>query len=337
MVAMEGKIVVPLDGSTLAETALPLAIKLAKFTGTRLLLLRVTVLPVELEAAFAEENPAHLLPLPYLEKVRADLTNPAKYPAFTPDRVEVMVSRGNFTYEIPEIAQAEGGSLIVMTTHGLAGFTQLLLDGVTRQVLRNSNLPVIVLRPDLVEAHKEDTSASEPISSGQLPLTIAVPLDGEAVSEAALEPACRLAEKLGAGVKLIRVVKPVQPILLDAPVMEILHPDGEQSEELHYRLEEAAHYLAQLKEKVVANWKNVTFETEVLTGDPAERLVEWAKEEEPFLIALATHARGGVGQILLGSVADEILRKGACPVLLVHIKKGYQGWKPRALEIPVLS
>ena len=71
---MEGKIAVPLDGSPLAETAFPFAIKLAKLTNAQLLLLRVTVLPVELEAAYNKENPDELMPLTYLEKVRVAIT-----------------------------------------------------------------------------------------------------------------------------------------------------------------------------------------------------------------------------------------------------------------------
>ena len=332
---MEGKIAVPLDGSPLAETAFPFAIKLAKLTNAQLLLLRVTVLPVELEAAYNKENPDELMPLTYLEKVRVAITNPAECVSLELDQVEVKAIHGKFTYEIPEIAQAEGADLIVMTTHGLGGFTRLLLGSVTQQILRNSKLPVIVLRPNLVKEQLKPIS--EPISFGQRPVTIAVPLDGDPASEAVLEPACRLAEKLKATVTLLRVVKNVQPILLDEPVMEILYSQDDQSEDLRYRQDEARRYLSHLKESLAAYWQNISFKTEVLTGTPAEKLVEWSGQTQPFLMAMATHARGGVGHILLGSVADEVMREAACPVLMTHINKDYQGWPRTATMVQTLK
>jgi nucleotide-binding universal stress UspA family protein len=329
VITMGGKIAVPLDGSPLAEKALPFAIKLANLTGVQLLLLRVTVFPVELEEAYTKDKPGELLPMAYLERVMAAITNPTEYFRLEPDRVEVKVGRGKFTYEIPEIAQAEGADLIVMTTHGLGGFTRLLLGSVTQQILRNSKLPVIVLRSNL--AKEQIAPISEPIGFGQQPITIAVPLDGDPVSEAVLEPACRLAGKLKANITLLRVVKNVQPILLDEPVMEILYSQEDQSEDLRYRMDEARRYLRQLKENLAGYWKEITFEAEVLPGNPPEKLVEWSSQARPLLMALATHARGGVGHILLGSVADEVMREVACPVMMVHINKEYQGWARTAL------
>ncbi len=322
---MEGKIVVPLDGSPLAETAIPFAMELAKLTGAKLLLLRVCVFSVDLEENYVKEHPGEMMSLAYLEKVRAEVTNSARGLSLDPDRVEVKVCQGKFTYEIPEEAGVEGTGLIVMTTHGLGGFTRLLLGSVTQQVLRNSKIPVIVLRPELVKDQTEITA--EPVSFQQTPLTIVVPLDGDPASEAALEPACWLAAKLKAKIKLLQVVSHVQPILLDEPVVEILYSAEDQTEDLRYRREAARHYLNQLKESLEAYWKNISFETEVITGKPAASLVKWSEKTRPTLMAIATHARGGVGHILLGSVADEVMRKSTCPVLMVHINKDYPGWR----------
>jgi nucleotide-binding universal stress UspA family protein len=68
-------------------------------------------------------------------------------------------------------------------------------------------------------------------------------------------------------------------------------------------------------------------------GNPPEKLVEWSNQVRHFIMALATHARGGVGHILLGSVADEVMRAAACPVIMVHIHKDYQGWAGTALAV----
>ena len=326
---MYTKIAVALDGSPLAEKALPLAVKLAKLTAARLLLLRVTVLPLELEEAYTRENPHELMPLTYLEKVKAEITGPAEYFRLAPDQVDIKVSRGKFTNEIPEVAEEEGANLIVMTSHGLGGFSRLLMGSVTQQVLRNSRLPVIVLHPR--PAKEPAGPVAEPISFGERPLTIAVPLDGEPASEAVLEPACQLAGQLHANIRLLRVVNSVQPILLDEPVVEILYSQEDQSDDLRYRREEAAHYLARLRGELAACWQNVTFDTEVLSGYPADKLVAWAGRTQPFLVAMATHARGGVGRILLGSVADEVMREAGCPVFMVHIPKDYEGWAKTSL------
>lgn len=338
----KSKIAVALDGSVLAETALPFAIKLAKLGEARLLLLRLTVLPAEVEIAYARENPHQVRPLDYLEKVRTSIiTSSDENLRLEPDRVEVKVGRGKFAYEIPEEAEEAGAELIIITTHGLGGFTRLLLGSITQQTLRNSRLPVIVLRPGHLKPKERETTLSNPLletvpnrsePNGPALLTVAALLDGEPTAEAVLVPVCRLAEKIGAGVKLLQVVVNVPPLKLDEPLMEILYDPQEESSSLRVRQTEALAYLQQIKTKLEADWKNISFETEVLTGRPADELVNWAHKTSPFLMAMAMHARGEVGRFILGSVADEIMREGACPLLMVRIPKDYRGYAGEPLQ-----
>lgn len=140
---------------------------------------------------------------------------------------------------------------------------------------------------------------------------ILVALDGSDVSEQALPHAEALAEKFGSTLVLLRAY----PILSSTSVAASSPQDPTQIHRLEQQV--AERYLAWNAERLRA--KGHTVETALVAGTPAEEIVDRAKSAAADLIVMTTHGRGGLGRLVFGSVADEVLRKAACPVLLVRV------------------
>jgi nucleotide-binding universal stress UspA family protein len=136
-----GTILVPLDGSVLAETALPEALELARERGARLLLVRaaeahtpVAVDPTQAQVRVVQEAEA------YLASVKARLA------ATGMTDIETSVWYGSPAYAIVEAARLRRADLIVMTTHGRTGLGRLILGSVAESVLRGTTTPILLLR-----------------------------------------------------------------------------------------------------------------------------------------------------------------------------------------------
>jgi nucleotide-binding universal stress UspA family protein len=138
-----GTILVPVDGSALAEAALPRALELAKVSGARVLLLRAAqaptvpgVDPTEAQARVVREAEA------YLAQLQARLTREGGV------KVETSVWYGPAAHAIVEAAQLHRADEIVMTTHGRSGLGRLLLGSVAESVLRGTTTPILLLRAE---------------------------------------------------------------------------------------------------------------------------------------------------------------------------------------------
>jgi nucleotide-binding universal stress UspA family protein len=136
-------ILVPLDGSALAEAALPRALELAEVSGARVLLLRAaqasTLLgadPTEAQVKVVSEAEA------YLAEVQQRLTGQGRV------TVETSVWYGPAAYAIVEAARIRRVDQIVMTTHGRSGLGRLLLGSVAESVLRGTTTPILLLRAE---------------------------------------------------------------------------------------------------------------------------------------------------------------------------------------------
>jgi nucleotide-binding universal stress UspA family protein len=134
-------ILVPLDGSTLAEGALGRAAELAGDTGARLLLLRA----VEASALLGTDRvDAEVRLVRDAEEYLAAVSARAR--AMGARNVATSVWYGAPAWAIPEAARAYGADLIVMTTHGRSGLGRLILGSVAEQVLRATTAPILLLR-----------------------------------------------------------------------------------------------------------------------------------------------------------------------------------------------
>jgi len=300
-------ILVPLDGSPFAEQALPLARELARATRSKLRLVLVHELPgppvdvasarlyTSIEVAVRKSERA------YLQGVAARLREAS------PTRVHTALLGGPIGPALATYVEEIGADLIVMSTHGRGPFRRFWLGSVADHLVRTAEVPVLLVRPS-----EEATGQAPPPVIQE----ILVPLDGSPLAEAALGPASAVAGALGAGLLLLQVVQPI--VLMTDPPLAV--PTGYDDRLTTIRRREAQDYLDSLRDKLGAQGLRVS--TAAVVGGPlAPTILELAGPDRVGLIAIATHGRGGLRRLALGSVADKLVRGADQPVLVVRPAK----------------
>ena len=137
---------------------------------------------------------------------------------------------------------------------------------------------------------------------------ILVPLDREAGAEVALPVAVDLAKSDGTVIRLVYVAPTPSAIVAEGRVIAYADQESDRLQHLGMDyLREAAHQLAGLP-----------IEYAVRFGEPAEEILEEAREFGADLVVMATHGRSGVARLMLGSVAEAVLRRSEVPVVLVR-------------------
>ncbi len=299
---MYTRILVPLDGSQLAEQVLPYALLVGKALKSRIRLLQVFE-PLSPDLA----RPSHGM---YLDQVSeafrakaqdylANVAEPMKKSGLV---VSISVHEGSPAHYITEEAAAEPSTLVAMTTHGRSGVGRWLLGSVTDKVLHASNNPLLVIRP------KEP--ASSPATAAIT--TIIAPLDGSALAEEGLPHVTTLSKALGAKVLLVRITPSASDYYR---YMEYsVGPYRDFSVEIDA---EATEYLHRVSQGLRLN-SVASVEERLLHGNPAAAIIDLAKDIQDNLIAMTTHGRSGLGRWILGSVADRVVRHSGGPVLMIH-------------------
>lgn len=296
---MYGNIIVPLDGSTFAESALPLALALARRTGAHVHLVTV----VEPMPSFTYDN----WETDAAEWVREYLDNAeGRVGPHVEGRVSTTLERGDVVDRLEAQAAEKKADLVVMATHGRGTFSRLWLGSVADGFLHRTNRPVIMVRPEQDEGYP-DLAAETPVRR------LLVPLDGSELSETALEHATEFGRLFGASYHLVRVVS--YPHDLASPYVP--HTTQLNQNVLHEATVAAEEYLQERAERMRREGLEVTMS---VTVDPQAGhgiLVE-AETVACDAIAMATHGRRGVSRALLGSAADKVLRGTHLPVLLLR-------------------
>ena len=295
-------IMVPLDGSEFSEQALPTACAIADESGARLRLVHVHQSPsLPLDPASASSYTTAELVIrmgegAYLQKVRAQLRWEGRV-------VSAMTVRGGVVAPaLIEHAREIEADLVVMATHGRGPLQRFWLGSVADGMVRASDVPVLLVRP------KEGESRCTP---AHLIHRILVPLDGSPLAEQALSPAGALAQAVGAELDLVQVVRPVLPGVDPA----IPLPSSHGQELTAHARARAQGYLHGVAEHY--RQRGIGVCTSVGIGlDPIEVLLERARAPQYDVLALATHGRGGVRRLALGSVADKLVRAAEIPVLV---------------------
>ena len=297
-----GPIMVPLDGSEVAERALPLAAELARRSGAPVELVHVHV-PIPAEPIYVEGLPIfdeHLHPRrreherAYLERLRARLE---------PDvSARISLLDGPIASTLASHARAASAWLVVLTTHGRGGIERAWLGSTADELARVSPVPLLLVRPE-----------SAP---GAVPRRILVPLDGSATSEGILPHAAALARVTGAEMVLFGVVRPIEAAvwLPEGALGGMAMP---QADVLHRQQGAASAYLQEKARGLGAAGLPARARVEVAASVPAA-VIAAADAERVDLIAMATHGRSGLARLALGSVADKVVRAGRIPVLLLR-------------------
>jgi nucleotide-binding universal stress UspA family protein len=291
---MSSVILVPLDGSGLAERALPPAERLARTGSRRLVLIRVVELFLPAgEVCIESEHPMLDEARAYISRIAAPLIEAGL-------DVECAVAYGAPAQQLLAAIQVRRPDFVVMATHGRSSFGRWLHGSVADAVLCHSPTPVL-----LVPSHLAGRPAA-----GRRPRLV-VPLDGSALSEAVLPAVVELAAELRAEIVLTRVVR-----ILDSLYPEVIEfvPSADDGQ-----LEEARTYLSGVAQRLMAGPGALPVRIRTEVGTDTGATIAWlAGDECADLIVMGTHGRSGVVRFVLGSVANGTLRQARTPLLLIR-------------------
>lgn len=298
-------ILVALDGSSFGEEALPWALGLARRAGANLDLVHVhTPKPLLQPSDSARYVYDPSIEIERRREEQLYLSATEKWlAAVSPVPTTSAVVSGPPTEGILERIKEVEASLLVMATHGRGPVGRFFLGGVVDELVRQATIPMLLVR-STSESGSESALVPEPLVDNVL-----VALDGSALAEEVLGPAVDLARLLGSCCTLLRVV---ETEVKSSGGIRGLGPSPEVSGET------VAH--AYLK-KVVGRLSDerVPVQTQVVVSPRAdEAILEAAKSRPGDVIALATHGHGGLRRIILGSVADKVIRGTANPILVVR-------------------
>ncbi len=207
--------------------------------------------------------------------------------------------------EILAYVEEAHSDLIAMTTHGRSGWKRWVLGSVAQTVLRRTSVPVLLVRaPEALPGYR---------ATGDMTMEmhhILAPTDFSEFSKKAIDYAFGLAQQFGAKLSLLHVIEmpafPVEGFVPPGPGATLLEDLERQA-----RLDLAG----LLPEAKAAKVEVVRL---VVMGKPYREIVETAAAENVDLIVMATHGRTGLSHLLIGSVAERVVRTAPCPVLTLR-------------------
>ena len=288
-------ILVPLDGSALAETALPFAAALARGSGAQLTLTRAALAHTPpggdaISDQVAANNEAEAYLAAVAERIRPSAPELQTATTYGPAAEMILAER-----------RVRDADLIVMATHGRGGLGRLLYGSVADQVLRASPVPVLLVPANLSQMLPADK-----------PARVLVALDGSDRSAEILAPAAALAKALGAEMSLLQSVKlernPNDATSLRDTLLLIepsAAPERRDGAEVH--LERLA---------VDLRAEGLSVQVHAVTGDAAGVILSEAGSQQADLIAMATHGRTGLARLVMGSVTSAVLKSAQRPLLV---------------------
>lgn len=292
-------LLVPLDGSRLAEAVLPPAFALATACGSTITLLHV----IEHQAPKTVHGEPHLSDLAgataYLQSVAGQYARSA-----VPVEIHVHPNEEHdVARSIAEHADEFGADLILLATHGSGGVRDFLFGTIAQQVLQRGTQPVLLVRPEYEypEAFRYQT--------------IMVPLDGTEEAEMVLPMAVMLTSRAGARLHLVRVVPTVGTLPGTSGAVATFLP-GATTALLNIEEREAREYLDALRRRL-----SPASSIEVRRGDIARELARAGAKAGADLIMMSTHGRAGIESYWSGSVAAKVLSRYSRPLLLMRIRR----------------
>ncbi len=292
-------VLVPLDGTPLAERALPLANTVARAAGARVILLRAV-----------ETQPAPGIDVGVGPSAERELREAEEYLSEVARRlpglgiVETAVFRGDATDAVLEETRVRRVDLLVMATRARSGLDRLVHGSVAEAVLARTPVPVLLVRGD--DGVVAPQMATRP--------RLIVPLDGSSFSEEVLPIAAEMATRLGAEIVLTQCVPAPDRPRRPGDGHVVAHSD-QRVDALETR---ARDYLHGVAARLASTHGVGPVRIDVRVGLPAESIAQAASEHDAMLVVMATHGRNGLARMLMGSVADAVLHHGQVPLLLVR-------------------
>jgi len=289
------RVLIPLDGSPLAEKALaPTAQLLQRAQGPHdVILLRVVRYPSPDIGLMGAYNPfiMNALLADALDASRDYLRQVSHVPALHGVSLTLIAKEGRPASVICEHAHHQHADLIVLTSHGRSALTQVVLGSVAEAVGRQAHIPTLIIR--------EEKTLFPPHDSHE-PLTMLVPLDGIALAETALDSAVTFARAFNGTIHLLHVL-----------------PTRSGTTAADRELDDKAHlYLSLISDRLQC--QDITVARTLAWGDPAEAITTAIQHTHYDLIVMATHGYAGIVRLLEGSVTDDVLHRVQVPILVIH-------------------
>ena len=320
------RILVPLDGSALAERALPIAARLARSSGGSITLLRVVPSPLAFTSQPTESSVPmqgdvdsdHAGAVAYLTRITAssELAGVA---------TNTEVFRSTPAEMILSVARSKQMDIIIMCSHGYTGMTRWALGSVAEKVASHAPVPVLVLR-------KGGLVPASPHPDAPRPLRVLVALDGSTRAELGIEPAAYLSAALAApfqgALHLMQVVKPANADIGESNIDE----DGESQAVLdrvrRYLSSLVGHLVEGRMVSAVTDLKLPVSWSVAVDPDIASALIRVAENGDDAqeagvsggcdIITMTTHGYGGVQRWAMGSITARVLRATRLPLLIVR-------------------
>ena len=221
-----------------------------------------------------------------------------------------VLDRGPTVEAVREEADRVGADLIVMTTHGRGGLQRAWFGSVAEGIVRGAKRPVLLVRP--TENETDQSSGKDPVQDTAGPFRrILVPLDGSTTAKRALDLAKGLAGASDATLILLHVVSPQVATTYPFRSVPIQEDSGSPDEGERWAREDLEETAAPLRES------GLSVETGVRRSHhPGLEILGEIGRSSADLVVMTTRGHGAAGRLLLGSVADKVLRGAQVPVLL---------------------
>jgi nucleotide-binding universal stress UspA family protein len=297
-------LLVPLDGSRLSESILPIAARLARRADATLTLIHV----VEKHAPAAKHSQRHLVTP---AEAAAYLDETARLPVLEGLRVVTHVHEAevrDVARSITEHTAELAPDLVVMSTHGVGGARRLLFGTIAQQVISLGATPVLLARPD---------RRGLPAPSREW-VTIIAPIDGDPAHEKALPVAADLARAFSCRLHLLMVTPRPAELAGSERVAGVLLP-GATRIKLEMDSAAASAYVAARAEGLASSGVTTSFEAS--RGDPSRAIVRTARRLSADLVVMGTHGRAGTEAFYEGSVAARVTAHSRAPLLLVPLRE----------------
>ena len=296
---MFNHILLPLDGSELAEAAIPYTLELCRHFGSQVTLLHI----IEKDASPEVHGQRHLTSEPeaceYLGEIQEKyFGNCGK------------LERHVHTEEVSQVAQSIvqhsdefSPDLIILCAHGQGGLRDIVAGTIAQQVIANGDVPVLLIHPE------------EPFTGLG---NILIAMDGDPEHDLALDVAVELARKLNADLRLVRIVPTYATLSGEQAALGTMLPATTQTY-LDVVEDEAVDYLQDHLDNICG--QGINCEAEVQRGDPAQEVVKSAITSNANLIILGTHGKSGLSAFWSGSVAPKIIAKTKTAILLYPVRR----------------
>ena len=313
---MYTRILTPLDGSDVSEQVLPYARAFA--SGLSLPMTLLTAIESWQPSIGGSLNPE--LHSNETEEHRA--RHAQQYLDFVATRMrgagvsaDTVVPRGEPSDAIVQYASQGSGTLVAMASHGRSGLARLWMGSVADRVLHMVEGPLLVVR----------SQASPTTAQERVPERLIVPVDGSEAAEGVLPHVAYLASTMSIPVDLVQItISEAEYYQAMSMGLRVLPPQLPSFESFSGRIEEDARsYIDSVRNRLKQLGVGEV-DARIMQGSPADCIVEMATSTANSLVAMTTHGRSGVGRMILGNVAERVVRQSGGPVLLIRAPDWHQ-------------